>query len=205
LKRALQLIKDHAGRLADAVSDLTNYAAVRVPLQKANRPGEVTLDLTGYRQVNTYACGAVASAMVVRFLRPLMSFERIHSAVDPTLESGAGTMRVTRALRSLGVGVSRKTDLTFDDICNAIDAGRPVMVCVKTKDKATDHWVVVYGYGRRPNTLFVAGQGWHFVARQRVKWADFRRQWRPPGEGIVCWKANARKPVRPSRPVKKKK
>lgn len=202
MKRALQLTKDHAARLADAVSDLTNYAAVRVPLQKANRPGEVTLDLTGYRQVNTYACGAVASAMVVRFLRPQISFERIHAAVDPTLESGAATMRVMRALRSLGVGVSRKTDLTFDDICNAIDAGRPVMVCVKTKDKATDHWVVLYGYGCRPNLVFVAGQGLHFIARQRVKWADFRQQWRPPGEGIVCWKSTSRKTVRPSRPLK---
>lgn len=197
-------LKAHWGRLVDVVSDFTNYAAVRVPLQKASRPGEVTLDLTGYRQVNTYACGAVASAMVVRFLRPQMSFERIHAAVDPTLESGAGTRRVMRALRSLRVGVSRKTDLTFDDIYNAIDAGRPVMVCVKTKDKATDHWVVLYGCGRRPNLVFVAGQGLHFIARQRVKWQEFRQQWAPPGEGLVCWKAKARQPARPARPLKKK-
>lgn len=197
-------LKAHWGRLLDVVSDVTNYAAVRVPLQKASRPGEVTLDLTGYRQVNTYACGAVAAAMVVKYLRPQVSFERIHAAVDPTQQSGAGTMRVTRALRSLRVGVSRKTDLTFDDICNAIDAGRPVMVSVKTTDTRTDHWVVIYGYGRRPNLLFVAGQGLHFIARQRVNWSEFRRQWKPPGEGLVCWKAKARKPACPSRPLKKK-
>jgi hypothetical protein len=204
LKRTLQILKEQAGRVVDAVSDLTRYAAVRVPLQKANRSGEVTIDLTGYKQVNTYACGAIASAMVVTFLRPKMRFERIHAAVDPTETDGAGTMRVIRAMRSLGVTVSRKTRLTFDDICAAIDAGPPVMVWVKTKDRAIDHWVVIYGYGRKPNLVFVAGQKWRLLHKQRVAWADFRRQWASPGEGLVCWKAKVRKTVSPSRPLKKK-
>lgn len=204
LKRAFQILKDQAGRIADAVSEFTGYAAVRVPLQKASRPGEVTLEFTGYRQVNTYACGAVASAMVVKFLRPQVSFERIHAAVDPTEESGAGTLRVTRALRSLRIGVSRKANLMFDDIITAIEAGCPVLVCVKTGDPDTHHWVVIYGYGRRPNIVFVAGQGLPFIGKQRVTWLQFRRQWATPGEGLVCWKANVRNPARPSRPSKKK-
>lgn len=186
------------------VSDFTGYAAVRVPLQKASRPGEVTLDFTGYRQVNTYACGAVASAMVVKFLRPQVSFEQIHAAVDPTEESGAGTLRVTRALRSLRIGVSRKTKLTFDDISAATEAGSPVLVCVKTNDLDTHHWVVIYGYGRRPNLVFVAGQGLPFIGKQRVTWSQFRRQWATPGEGLVCWKASGRKSQPSSRPAKKK-
>jgi ABC-type bacteriocin/lantibiotic exporter with double-glycine peptidase domain len=204
LKRALQLLKKQAGRIADAVSDLTGYAAVRVPLQKASRPGEVTLDFTGYRQVNTYACGAVAAAMIVKYLRPPVSFERIHAAVAPCPEIGAGTLRVTRALRSLGIGVKRQTRLTFEDIGTALDDGRPVLVCVRTHEADTDHWVVLYGYGRRPKLVFVAGQGWPFLTKQRVKWPDFRQQWSPPGEGLVCWKAKARKTARPSRPARKK-
>ena len=171
LKRALQILKKQAERLVDAVSDFTGYAAVRVPLQKASRPREVTLDFTGYRQINSYACGAVAAAMVVKFLRPQVSFERIHAAVDPTQKSGAGTLRVMRALRSLRVGVSRKTHLTFDDVCNAIDASRPVLVCVKTDDPRTQHWVVIYGYGRRPNLVFVAGLGLRRI-RQSVEVID---------------------------------
>ncbi|MBE0542253.1 MAG: C39 family peptidase [Verrucomicrobia bacterium] len=204
MKRALQLLKEQAGQLVDTVSDFTGYVAVRVPLQKASRPGEVTLDLTGYRQVNSYACGAVAAAMVVKFLRPPIGYDRIHNAVDPCQEIGAGTMRVTRALRSLGIGVARKTKLTFDDIAVAIKAGRPVLACVTTRDPNTNHWVVIYGYGRRPKLVFVAGQGWPFIGRQRMTWPQFRRQWAPPGEGIVCWKAKPRKTVRSSRPVKKK-
>jgi len=74
---------------------------------------------------------------------------------------------------------------------------------VKTGREDTDHWVVIYGYGRRPNLVFVAGQGIHFIARQRKAWQDFRRQWSPPGEGIVCWTAQPGKTTRPSRPLKK--
>lgn len=189
MKHVLKRLREARDAVVDRISDFTGYAAVRVPLQKASRDGEVTLDLTGYRQVNTYACGAIASAMVVKFLRPQMSFERIHAAVDPTQATGAGAMRVVRALRSLGISVSRKDNLTFDSICAAIDAGHPVMACVKTDDPDTEHWVVIYGYGRQPKLLFVAGQGWPLIHKQRVAWAEFRRQWASPGEGLVCSKA----------------
>jgi len=188
LKQVLNRLREARDAVVDRISDLTGFAAVRVPLQKASRDGEVTLDLTGYRQVNTYACGAIAAAMVVKFLRPQMSFERIHAAVDPTQESGAGAMRVVRALRSLGISVSRKANLTFDSICTATDTGHPVMVWVKTDDAHTDHWVVIYGYGRQPKLVFVAGQGWPLIHKQRVAWAEFRRQWASPGAGLVCSK-----------------
>lgn len=200
MNSTFQKLKKQAGRAIDKVSDLTTVAAVRVPLQKANRPGEATLDLPGYKQVNSYACGAIAAAMVVRFLRPQVDFTRIHAAVDPTETDGAGTMRVIRAMRSLGVTVSRKTRLTFDDICAGIDAGHPVMVCVKTDDPTTDHWVVIYGYGRRPNLVFVAGQRWRLLHKQRVAWTEFRHQWASPGEGLVCSKARRIT----ARPVRKK-
>jgi hypothetical protein len=146
----------------------------------------------------------VAAAMVATFLRPRLAFESIYAAVDPCKEIGAGTVRVTRALRALGLSVARRTRLTFDDLCEAIDAGCPVLVCVTTSDPCTHHWVVLYGYGRRPNLVFVAGQNWLAIGRDRVAWPDFRRQWTPPGEGLVCSKATPRKAVRPPRTAKKK-
>ena len=127
--------------------------------------------------------------MAVKFLRPHIKFERIYAAVSPTRKTGAGTGRVTRALRSLAVRVSWRKNLTFDDICDAIDVDSPVLVCLKTADAETDHWVVVYGYGRRPDLLFVAGRGIHFVARNRMRRGDFRRLWSPAGEGLICSKA----------------
>lgn len=150
-----------------------------------------TLDLAGYRQIDSFSCGGVAAAMAVKFLRPQMSFERIYAAVSPT-QDGAETVRVTRALRSLGIRVSWRKNLTFDDICNAIDAEYPVLVWIKTNDVKTEHWVVLYGYGRRPDLMFIAGRGIHFVARNRMRRREFRRLWASSGEGLVCSKATRR-------------
>ena len=176
-------------KVRDAVVELTGYAAVRVRLQKAKKPGEVTLDLTGYRQIDSFSCGGVAAAMAVKLMRPRMSFERIYAAVNPLQETGAGTVRVMRALRSLGVRVSWRKSLTFDDVCDAIDEGSPVLVCITTGDTDTDHWVVAYGYGRRPDLLFIAGRGIPVLTRNRMRRRELRRLWSPPGEGLVCSKA----------------
>ena len=197
--------KQGLGWLTDLVSNLTGYAAIRVPLQRASRPREVTLNLPGYWQIDSYSCGGIAAAMVVQCLRPQVSFQRVHSAVAPLPETGAGTTRVTRALRSLGIGVACRPDLTFDTICDAIDAGRPVVACVTTADPCTDHWVVLYGYGRRPNLVFVARQGFPFLAKHRTPWREFRREWSLRGLGLVCWKALDRERGRPSHSPKEKK
>jgi hypothetical protein len=204
LKRALRPRRGAGGALWNHLSDLTGYAAIRLPLQRASGPNEVTLDVPGYQQLDDYSCGAVAAATVVKFLRPAFSFERIYATVNPHREYGTATSRAIRAPSSLGIRVSRKQSLSFDDICAAIEAGRPILVCVTTNEKGTDHWVVIYGYGRRPNLVFVAGQGWPFVVRHRMEWREFRRRWSPAGEGLVCWKAS-RCRSRPSPlPVKKK-
>jgi hypothetical protein len=188
--------------MLDGLSDVTGFAAIRVPLQRASHPNEVTLNVPGYRQIDSYSCGAVAAAMAIKFLRPRINFDRVHATVDPCPEQGAGTRQVMRALRSLGIEVDRRTNLTFTAICKAIDAKSPVLACVKTADPMTTHWVVIYGYGygygRRPSLVFVAGQGLPFVANQRVNWADFRQQWSPAGLGLVCRGAK-RKIVRPRR------
>lgn len=201
LKRTLQSIMKKLSRIVDplrgftvskvldAVVERTGYAAVPVRLQKAKRPREVTLNLAGYRQIDSFSCGGVAAAMAVKFLRPQMSFERIYAAVSPTQGHGAGSTRVTRALRSLGVRVSWRKNLSFDDICGAIDAEGPVLLCIQTNDSETDHWVVAYGYGRRPDLLFIAGRRIPFLTGHRVVRREFRRLWSPPGEGLVCSKA----------------
>jgi hypothetical protein len=65
------------------------------------------------------------------------------------------------------------------------------MVRVRTDRPDTNHWIVIYGYSRRPSVVFIAGQGLPFIARQRVKWQAFRKQWIPAGEGIVCSKSRS--------------
>lgn len=93
-----------------------------------------------------------------------------------------------RALRALGFRVSYQTDLTFHEICRIIQNGSPVLVCIKTGQPDVIHWVTLYGYGRKPNVLFVGGQGIPFVGRQRVAWKHFARLWIPAGVGLICRK-----------------
>src|SRR6266481_1969960 len=82
--------------IGDRITDWTGYAAMRVSLEHAKAPREVTLNLPGYMQLNSYCCGAVTVAMVVRFFRPQMSFGRIYATVDPSPEYGAGRACVGR-------------------------------------------------------------------------------------------------------------
>ena len=172
----------------DRLSEITGYAAVRVPLQRASRPGEFTLDLPGYRQMDSFSCGAVAAAMAVKCLRPGLGFVRVYRAVNPCPERGVGTTRMIRALRSLGISACHQTNLTFHAICGAVRSGNPVLMCIKTGQPDILHWVTIYGYGRRPKVLFVAGHGFPFIGRQRIPWKQFTRLWLPAGVGLVCRK-----------------
>src|SRR5689334_20186892 len=91
---ATRLITRLACRIGDRITDWTGYAAIRMSLEKASRPGERTLDLPGYVQINSYCCGAVTAAMVVRYFLPNMPFGRIYGAVNPSPDYGAGPDRV---------------------------------------------------------------------------------------------------------------
>ena len=128
--------------------------------------------------------------MAVKYLRPRMSFERIYAAVSPSRRSGAGSGRVARALRSLGVRVETRTDLAFDAICAAIDDGSPVLVCFHA------HVIQIPITGsssisvtaRRPDSLFVVGRGIPFISRNRIARRRFEHLWSPAGAGLVCAK-----------------
>jgi hypothetical protein len=187
-KRFCKVADDAAYWVGDRVSDLTGLVALPVPIEQAQGPREVTLDLPGYIQTNSYSCGAMAAAMVVRRFRPRMGFGRIYDAVGPLPEWGAGTLRVVRALRSCGLRVSHRRKLSFARLCRAIDRGRPVVVLIHNQGSEDDHWVVVYGYGRRPDRLFIAVNGVPWFNRNRIARSQFERIWKPPGNGLVCWK-----------------
>src|SRR5689334_21354979 len=101
LKQLIQSMKKRLPGLANGPSDLTGYAAVPVPLNRASCPGQVTLDLPGYAQVNSFCCGVVAGAMVLKHFRPRASFAQFHARVNP--KDGAGTGKVVRALRQSGI------------------------------------------------------------------------------------------------------
>lgn len=146
----------------------------------------VTLGINGRYQTQAHTCGAVAGFMVLRYFKPRVSADSFFRSVNPTEADGTSTGKLVRALRRHGLRVQVRLDMTFADFAAAIDDGRPVLVTVKTRVPETQHWVVCYGYGIRPQRLFLAGTGLPLVSRKEHLWADFRRKWAGKGEGLVC-------------------
>lgn len=147
----------------------------------------VTLDIPGYRQVESFTCGFVAGLMVLHTFRPNASIDRFYYAVRPTLNHGASTRKVVNALRKSGVGVSIRNDLNFAEICKQIDNGFPIISTVITNDADTDHWIVIYGYGIKPSRVFIAANGLPYFARREYSFAEYSKLASPRGFGLVCW------------------
>jgi len=171
-------------KLADAMSWRTGVAAVRARLPAGSGDGEVTVDVPGYRQVNSYACGAVAGLMALHTFRPDVGARAFVARVAPDPDDGTPASRIVRALEHHGVGARRRYDLDFDKIVRAIDQGCPIITLRNTSDPESSHWIVVYGYGVRPRRLFVGGNG--LLRNPPVPWGTFRRQWSQQGYGLVC-------------------
>ena len=181
-----QTLKSTAQWVGDQVSDWTGLAAVRVPLERASGPRAVTLGLPGYLQTNSYGCGAVAAVMVVQHFQPQMEFGVVYDAVAPCSELGARTSQVARAMRLCGLQVTARRRLQFDDLCRAINAGKPVLVVIRNPGADCRHWVVVYGYQRIPDQVFIANNGLPFLTCNRVSRSAFQKLWAPKGNGLVC-------------------
>ena len=172
--------------LGDRVTDYTGLAAVRVPLQRDCGPRAQTLPVPGYVQTNSYACGAIAAASVVRYFRPEIEFGTVWEAVDPEPELGAGIRQVARALRSFGLRVMHKRQLRFADLCRAIDAGCPVLTVIRNPGADCQHWVAVYGYRRIPDAVYIANNGLPFFTSNRVSKSAFEKLRDPKGNGRIC-------------------
>ena len=182
------MLKQLFKQTIDALSDWTDCVATRVPLRRASGPDEVTLDLPGYCQLDSYGCGAIAGVMALKHFKPRASFTTFYARVSPHPENGTATYRLIRALSQSGLRVSERHDLSFADLCAAIDAGTPVIVVVHNSGEEDSHWLVVYGYGRKPNRVFLATNGFPMVTNV-VLLRRFAQLWSPPGNGLVCAKA----------------
>ena len=147
----------------------------------------MTLNIAAYRQVESYTCGFVAGLMVLHTFRPSASVDRFYRKVRPNPRTRASTRKVTEALRNSGVGVSVRHDLDFSGIREQIDAGFPIISCVHTDNPAVEHWVVLYGYGIRPNRVFIAANGLPYLARREYPYSEYSRLSSPKRFGLVCW------------------
>src|ERR1044071_1655927 len=183
----IKRIREAARAVIDTISETTGIWAIPELLPMASNDNEVTLNVPGYCQVNTYACGAVAGLMVLKTFRPKASTDAFYRRVNPHPEPGCGTGKLIRALRRSGLGVSDRDDLTFHRLCREIDEGFPVIVVIENPLFESSHWIVIYGYGRKPDRVFLATNGFPILNRKIVPRKDFERIWRPRGNGLVVW------------------
>jgi hypothetical protein len=187
MKRFKEFLRKEVAPRIDAWSNRTGIVVVRDRLSHPGTDDVVTLDIAAYRQVESYTCGFVAGLMVLHTFRPSASIDRFYREVRPCSRYGASTRKVADALRKSGVGVSVRHDLDFAGIRGQIDAGFPIIACVHTDDPAVEHWVVIYGYGLRPNRVFIAANGLPYFARRKYSYAEYSRLSSPSRFGLVCW------------------
>jgi ABC-type bacteriocin/lantibiotic exporter with double-glycine peptidase domain len=109
------------------------------------------MPLLGYRQTRSYSCGFATALMVLRtFERPVEARELFESL--RTGRSGTRQTAIVTELRRRGLRANTRYDLDFAGLARAIDAGKLVVAYLGD----AEHWLVVYGYGRGPERVFVA-------------------------------------------------
>ena len=175
--------------IAKALNWLADQTGIRVLPGRLLHPPDrnvSTLKVPGYHQSQGHTCGFVAGLMILHYFRPGFPIERFYERIRPHTDRGVSPQRLIDSLRLYGVRVSLRTDLDFDGIMHAVDADRPITVVVRTRKVEVSHWIVIYGYGRKPNRVFVAGE-LPFQTQQVYPYGMFRAHfWAPSGFGLVC-------------------
>jgi hypothetical protein len=176
--------------IAQTMNWLADATKIRVLPDRLPHPKDSnveTLKLPGYVQSQSYTCGFVAGLMILHYFRPDFPAEKFYERIRPHERKGVSRRRLMDCLRWHELRVIWRTDLDFSGIVDAIDEGRPIAVVVRARDRDADHWVVIYGYGRKPNRAFVAANGIPLLSRKQYPWGFFKQHyWEMPGFGLVC-------------------
>ncbi len=77
-------LSEKAGQALDLISETTGFVAVRDRLYHPGGDDVVTPDLPGYKQTNTFGCGAIAGLMILRTFKPKASIDDF-GALEPSL------------------------------------------------------------------------------------------------------------------------
>ena len=167
--------------------DVLGVSFVRYPLAGPDGDDATVLEFPGYRQTQSYTCGFVAGLMVLHGLLPQAGTRRFLRLVDPDPKWGTSTNRLIRSLRASGVVVGRRDGLGFDGVAEHIDAGLPLITTIRRAGRPGLHWVVLYGIGRSPRRVFVAGDSMRPPGSLARSWRELSHQWSPRGFALACW------------------
>jgi hypothetical protein len=116
---------ESAKKALDVFASATGLRLFPDPLKHPGGEDVCTLDLPGYRQLESYTCGFVAGAMVLHTFRPGASLKKFFEQCSPDYEHGLDTKPLIRCLRTNGIGVSQRHNLDFEKIVSTLDQGYP--------------------------------------------------------------------------------
>ncbi len=137
----------------------------------------MTLPVPGYRQARNYCCGFAATLMVLRHFERDLAGEALFDSLG-TAQDGTGQAAIVRVLRTQGVRANLRYDMDFDRIVANLYSGKVLIGYLADEE----HWIVMYGFGRNPERIFVADPEPEKVCEQT--WESYGA--RLGGFAIVC-------------------
>jgi hypothetical protein len=166
-----------------------HHALAFVPLHRDRDARVTTLAVPGYRQARNYTCGYAAALMILRYFHPDAPAQALYTRLG-TCRDGTRQNAIVRELRRSGVSANVRYDCHFGRIVRSIDQGKPIIGYLHD----IDHWMVVYGYGRDPDRVFVADPEPQEPCEHR--WSSYGE--RLGHFGIIC---SSRSPARAEPPA----
>lgn len=152
-------------------------------------PTVKTLSIPGYYQARQYTCGYASTLMVLHYFRRFVDGRSLYDRLG-TDHTGTSQSAIVRQLREFGIAANLRYDFDLGVLRRAIDANKLVI----GYHHRLEHWVVLYGYGRDPDRVFVADPLQYM--RHEHAWSYYGPKLR--GFGIVCSPRRVRRhsPVR---------
>lgn len=121
------------------------------PVRPAADSSVITLPVPGFRQARDYTCGFATTLMVMRYFAARTPatelFRRLGTDRDGTRQSA-----IVRELRAGGLRANIRYDVDFARICLEIERNKLIIGYLHD----AEHWLLIYGYGRDPERVFVA-------------------------------------------------
>src|SRR3990167_1816064 len=129
--------------------------------------GAIKINLPEVQQPDDYSCGAAALMSVAAYygVGP-EKLEQFKAAAGTTAEHGTYYRNMENYVRSLGLDVSVKTEMTIDELKKLLDEQVPIILSIQAyaddlkvyddpNSNADGHYVVAIGYDMEGNFYFM--------------------------------------------------
>ncbi len=151
------------------------------------------LNIRGFYQVRPYTCGYASTLTVLRYYRRALTERELYGRLGTNSE-GTSQNAIVREIRREGLSANVRYDVDFDRLRRCIDDNR-LMVGYHHR---LEHWVVVFGYARDPDRVFIADS--YPGYRREHTWSQYGEKM--AGFGIVC-SSRRRQRIASSYPIRR--